>query len=68
MKNLILFLVLILIAPAIAYAFSPAFGDDPQFRIEITGSDKAGICRVTVHVWLARKDSRWDSLVDLHGD
>lgn len=24
--------------------------------------------RVTVHVRLARKDSRWDSLVDLHGD
>jgi|HubBroStandDraft_6_1064221.scaffolds.fasta_scaffold53289_1 hypothetical protein len=37
MKKLGLFLVLILIVPAIAYA-----GDDPQFKTETTGSDQAG--------------------------
>jgi hypothetical protein len=42
MKKLVLFLLLILTVSAVAYALSPASGDDPQFRIEITGSDKAG--------------------------
>jgi hypothetical protein len=37
MKKLVGLLVLILIVPAIAYA-----GDDPQFKIDTTGSDKAG--------------------------
>ena len=37
MKKLVRFLVLILIVPAIAYA-----GDDPQFKIDTTGSDHAG--------------------------
>jgi hypothetical protein len=39
MKKLVLFLVLILIVPAIAYASPSAFSDDdPQFKVDMTGN------------------------------
>ena len=42
MKKLVLFLVFSFVTSAAAYNFSPASVDGPQFRLEITGSDKAG--------------------------
>ena len=40
MKKRALFIVLSV--TAVSYAASPAFGDDPQWKLEITGSDHAG--------------------------
>ena len=42
MKKLVLFLVLISVTFVAAFAYTRMPGDDPQFKIVITGSDKAG--------------------------
>jgi hypothetical protein len=42
MKKLVLFLLLSFLTSGAAYTFATSRGDDPQFKIVLTGSDKAG--------------------------
>ena len=42
MKKLVLLLVLSFLTSGVAYTFATSRGDDPQFKVTITGSDHAG--------------------------